>query len=155
MKGNEQLKEYGKRLRLYHLCNHMDELLHVAQQDKPTYHEFLMGLLEREITCREKKDYERRLSAARLPQRHDLDLYDFNFAEGITQYQLKELRQLHWMEQACNVVLMGPSGTGKTFIAAGLVYEAVKAGHKAYMMAKEDIVTCLKMRELSTSAMMT
>ena len=97
MKGNEQLKEYGKRLRLYHLCNHMDELLHVAQQDKPTYHEFLMGLLEREITCREKKDYERRLSAARLPQRHDLDLYDFNFAEGITQYQLKELRQLHWM----------------------------------------------------------
>lgn len=56
MKGNEQLKEYGKRLRLYHLCNHMDELLHVAQQDKPTYHEFLMGLLEREITCREKKD---------------------------------------------------------------------------------------------------
>ena len=55
MKGNEQLKEYGKRLRLYHLCNHMDELLHVAQQDKPTYHEFLMGLLEREITCREKK----------------------------------------------------------------------------------------------------
>ena len=71
MKGNEQLKEYGKRLRLYHLCNHMDELLHVAQQDKPTYHEFLMGLLEREITCREKKDYERRLSAARLPQRQD------------------------------------------------------------------------------------
>ena len=94
MKGNEQLKEYGKRLRLYHLCNHMDELLHVAQQDKPTYHEFLMGLLEREITCREKKDYERRLSAARLPQRHDLDLYDFNFAEGITQYQLKELWDL-------------------------------------------------------------
>lgn len=155
MKGNEQLKEYGKRLRLYHLCNHMDELLHVAQQDKPTYHEFLMGLLEREITCREKKDYERRLSAARLPQRHDLDLYDFNFAEGITQYQLKELRQLHWMEQAYNVVLMGPSGTGKTFIAAGLVYEAVKAGHKAYMMTMEDIVTCLKMKELSTSAMMT
>ena len=133
----------------------MDELLHVAQQDKPTYHEFLMGLLEREITCREKKDYERRLSAARLPQRHDLDLYDFNFAEGITQYQLKELRQLHWMEQTCNVVLMGPSGTGKTFIAAGLVYEAVKAGHKAYMMTMEDIVTCLKMKELSTSAMMT
>ena len=118
MKGNEQLKEYGKRLRLYHLCNHMDELLHVAQQDKPTYHEFLMGLLEREITCREKKDYERRLSAARLPQRHDLDLYDFNFAEG-------------------------------------MVYEAVKAGHKAYMMTMEDIVTCLKMKELSTSAMMT
>ena len=59
------------------------------------------------------------------------------------------------MEQAYNVVLMGPSGTGKTFIAAGLVYEAVKAGHKAYMMTMEDIVTCLKMKELSTSAMMT
>ena len=50
---------------------------------------------------------------------------------------------------------MGPSGTGKTFIAAGLVYEAVKNGHKAYLMTMENIVTCLKMKELSPSAMTT
>ena len=56
------------------------------------HHEFLMGLFEMETMCREKKDYERRLSAARLPQRHDLNLYDFNFAEGIPQYQLKKFR---------------------------------------------------------------
>ena len=38
MKGNEQLKEYGKRLRLYHLCNHMDvqQFVHmVAQMVQP------------------------------------------------------------------------------------------------------------------------
>jgi len=155
MKQNELLKDYARRLRLYHTGSKLDELVHAAQQDKPTYQEFLLAVMEKEIDCREKKDYERRLSAARLPARHDLDGYDFNFAAGISPQQLRELRCLAWMEQAYNVILMGPSGTGKTFIAAGLVYEAVKAGYKAYMMTMEDIVTCLKMKELSPSAMTT
>ena len=68
---------------------------------------------------------------------------------------MKELRSLSWLEQTYNIILMGPSGTGKTFIAAGLVYEAVKNGHKAYLMTMENIVTCLKMKELSPSAMTT
>lgn len=62
---------------------------------------------------------------------------------------MKELRSLSWIEQTYNIILMGPSGTGKTFIAAGLVYEAVKNGHKAYLMTMENIITCLKMKELS------
>lgn len=155
MKQTDLLKEYTKRLRLSNLVNVIDEVLHLAQQDKPTYLEFLTTVLEREITSREQKDYERRLAAAKLPQRHDLDLYDFNFAAGISRQQLRELRELSWMEQAYNIVLMGPSGTGKTFIASGLVYEAVKTGYKAYMMTMEDIVTCLKMKDLSASAMTT
>ena len=40
---------------------------------------------------------------------------------------MKELRELNWLDQAYNIILMGPSGTGKTFIAGGLVYEAVKS----------------------------
>ena len=43
---------------------------------------------------------------------------------------MKEIRELLWMEQAYNIVLMGPSGTGKTYIAAGLVNEAVSKGYR-------------------------
>ena len=50
---------------------------------------------------------------------------------------------------------MGPSGTGKTFLAAGLVFDAVKAGYKAYLMTMEDIVNCLRLKDISTPAMMT
>lgn len=84
-----------------------------------------------------------------------LDEYDYNFYEGIDRRQMKELRELVWLREAYNLILMGPSGTGKTFLAAGLVFDAVKAGYKAYLMTMEDIVNCLRLKDISTPAMMT
>ena len=43
---------------------------------------------------------------------------------------------------------MGPSGTGKAFIASGLCYDAVKAGYKAYFRTMEDIVNTLKTKDV-------
>ena len=88
-----------------------------AQQNKPTYIEFLEKVLYEETRARDYNGYLQRLRAAKLPQQYNLDEYDFHFAAGISQQQLKELRELLWMEQAYNIILMGPSGTGKTFIA--------------------------------------
>ena len=47
---------------------------------------------------------------------------------------------------------MGPSGTGKTYIASGLIYDALKAGKKAYMISMEDILTCLRTKDISMLA---
>jgi DNA replication protein DnaC len=69
--------------------------------------------------------------------------------------QLKQLRELLWLEQAYNLILMGPSGTGKTFIASGLINDAVKKGHKAYFTTMEDLVNVLKMKEMTSSALNT
>jgi DNA replication protein DnaC len=66
---------------------------------------------------------------------------------------MKELRTLNWVDQAYNVILMGPSGTGKTFIAGGLIYEAVKQGKKAYMMTMEELITTIKMKSILPTAM--
>ena len=155
MNNIETLSTASKALRLYNLSKSVGRILMEAQQEKPSYSEFLKGILTMELEGREKRDFERRLSAACLPARHDLEQFDFNYSCGITKSQMKELRSLSWIEQTYNIILMGPSGTGKTFIAAGLVYEAVKNGHKAYLMTMENIVTCLKMKELSPSAMTT
>lgn len=151
----EQIKEDAKQLRLFNVAKYAEEIIRNAQVDKPTYLEFMSSILGLEIDNRGKKDYERRLMAARLPQKHDLDNYDFNFSESIGRQEMKQLRELMWIRQAYNIILMGPSGTGKTFIASGLVFDAVKAGYKAYMMNMESIITCLKMKEISASAMLT
>lgn len=153
MKQKELLKSYASRLRLYYLSTHLEEMVHKAQENKPSYLEFIVQILESEVINRDTRDYERRLSAAHLPSRHDLDLFDFNFSYGITPGRMKELRELLWMEQAYNVILMGPSGTGKTYIASGLIYEAVKQGYKAYMLTMGEIITTIKMKEISPTAM--
>ena len=152
---SEKLKEHARRLRLYNIANRMDSILHHAQEEKPTYSEFLSLVLGTEVEMKERKDYERRLVAVRLPRKHDLDEYDYNFYEGIDRRQMKELRELVWLRETYNLILMGPSGTGKTFLAAGLVFDAVKAGYKAYLMTMEDIVNCLRLKDISTPAMMT
>ena len=74
---------------------------------------------------------------------------------GIDSRKLRELRELVWVGQAYNLLLAGGSGTGKTYIAAGLVHEAVKAGYRAYMVTLEDLLTCLKTRDVSRHAMKT
>ena len=137
---SEKLKEHARRLRLYNIANRMDSILHHAQEEKPTYSEFLSLVLGTEVE---------------MPRKHDLDEYDYNFYEGIDRRQMKELRELVWFRETYNLILIGPSGTGKTFLAAGLVFDAVKAGYKAYLMTMEDIVNCLRLKDISTPAMMT
>lgn len=151
----EKLCENAKYLRLYNLVSNIDSIVHQAQQDKPTYLEFIESVLEKEVVSRRERDFMRRLSAAHLPSRHDLDDFDYSFCSAVTPHQVKELRELTWLDQAYNIILMGPSGTGKTYIAAGLVYEAVKAGLKAYMLSMEELMTVIKMKELSPTAMTT
>ncbi|WP_407681795.1 ATP-binding protein [Proteiniphilum propionicum] len=49
---------------------------------------------------------------ALLPRIHDLNEYDFKFSSSIGIRQMKQLRELLWVDQLYNLVLMGPSGTG-------------------------------------------
>lgn len=155
MKQIEQIKKYADLLRLTQTKNAPEELIHRAQLDKPSYIEFTLSLLQREVTHRQKTDLERRMKLARLPKDHNLEKYDFNIANGMTIQQLKQLRELMWLEQNYNLILMGPSGTGKTYIAAGLVHDAVVAGYKSYFITMEELVTVLKMKEMTSSALNT
>lgn len=153
MNTTDQIRNHSARLRLYTLPRVFEAEAHIAQEQQKTHLEFLRDLLAREVEERDSKDLQRRLKAAHLPARHDLALFDHNYSQGITAPRLRELRELSWLEQTYNIILMGPSGTGKTYIAAGLVYDAVMQGYKAYMATMEDIVNIIRMKPVMPSAM--
>ena len=155
MKQIDQIKHYADILRLTQTRKAPEEIIHKAQLDKPSYTDFILGLLHREVIHRQKTDLERRMKLARLPKDHNLNKYDFNVANGVTTPQLKQLRELMWLEQNYNLILMGPSGTGKTYIAAGLIHDAVEAGYKAYFITMEELITVLKMKEMTSPALNT
>jgi DNA replication protein DnaC len=81
-----------------------------------------------------------------------LNHYDFTFNNGLDKTQLNQLRELKWLEQNFNLLLMGPIGTGKTFIAAGLCFDAVKSGYRAYFRTMEDIINILKLKDVTRAA---
>jgi len=150
---NLKIKQYADTLRLTLLRNTVEGTIHQAQIDKPTYLEYTHDLLEKEVQQRQKVAYERRFKMAQIPKDHNLDNYDFGFSSGISKSELKQLRELMWLEQNYNVVLMGPSGTGKSYLASGLVYEAVGKGYKSYFITMEELIGVLKLKEITSSAL--
>ncbi len=84
--------------------------------------------------------------------RYSRDQYDHKTVNGISKTQLQELRQLVWLDQTYNMLLVGPSGTGKTFLAGGLCYEAIKQGYTGLFRRMDDLIQTIKLKDITTSA---
>jgi len=148
----QTIKQYAALLRLGGIQEQLDELVNKASEEKISYLDFSLNLLETEITLRSARDLERRTRAAKLPHNHDLDQYDYSFQSGIGKQQLMQLRECMWLEKNYNIVLMGPSGIGKTMIAAGLCFDALKKGYIAYFRTMEQLNETLIMKDITRSA---
>jgi DNA replication protein DnaC len=148
-----QIKRQATRLRLPGIGANITTLLQEAEQNSPSYDEFIYNLFDEEVKGREAKQLMLKLKLAKLPVNHELDHYDFNFTSGLAATQLNQLRELNWLDQCYNIMLSGPSGTGKTFISAGLCYDAIKRGYKAYFRGMNDILVTLRLKDLTPTAM--
>lgn len=78
--------------------------------------------------------------------------YDFSHFNGINKPEMKQLREMVWMDNCYNLVLMGPPGVGKTYLAAGFVHDAAKMGYKSYFKTMEEVVEILKLKDISGKA---
>ena len=152
MNKTQAIKDQCKQLKLSAIADKLDDMVRNAQDNQVTYLDFLNMLMQQEINHRMEKDKERRQKQARLPLSYNLDLYDHSFSNGIGRQQLAQLRELGWLEQNFNIILMGPSGTGKTYIAAGLCFDAVEQGYRAYFKSMEELIRVLRMKDITRTA---
>lgn len=152
MTKTESLKTQCKQLNLTAITKDLDSLLMQAERDKISYLQLVKAIVETEINYRMKNDLEKRTNQARLPLCYNLDLFDFTHDNGLEQQQLKQLRELKWLEQNFNIILMGPSGTAKTYIAAGLCFDAVSQGYRAYFKTMDELIKVLKMKDITSKA---
>lgn len=146
------IMEYAAQLKLSGIHASLEEIISDANQQKSSYADFAMNLLKLEVDNRSKRDLERRQKNAWLPLNHDLEEYDHSFTNGVARQQINQLRECMWLEQNFNLVLMGPSGVGKTYLAAGLCNDALKKGYKAYFRTMEQIMEMLKLKDITRSA---
>lgn len=103
------------------------------QLDKPEYHELSFEdrvgiMVDREWTERETRRLTRRLQQAKL--REQACIEDINYRpRGLDRNLLQRLATCRWVEAKQNVIITGPTGVGKTFIACSLVHKACRMGH--------------------------
>lgn len=110
-----------------------------ATQDK-SFAEFLEQLLQTELDARLLRTREMLLKTAGLPAIKHFDDYDFRFATGAPRKQLQELTSLAFVERQENIVLLGPSGVGKSHLAISLAYSAIMRGIKVRFITAADLM---------------
>ena len=120
------------------------------QQALPTYHDLsfderLALMVEREYIRRQNLKLKRRLRHARLPVHATLDAVDFDVPRGLRRIQFLEFAQGHWLQENLSLILLGPTGVGKSFLAAVLANHLCKQGHSVRYIKTADLVLELKL----------
>lgn len=153
MEKRKQIDDYCRQFKTAGISNCFDQIITEAEANGSGFVEFTLNLLGAEADHRHQNDIKRRRKLARLPRKSDLNEYDYSFENGLQRTRLNQLRELNWLDQVYNVMLMGPSGTGKTFLAAGLCADALEKGYNAYFRTMEELVSMLKMKDFTRTAM--
>jgi DNA replication protein DnaC len=148
----QEIKQLCSQFALTSISTNIDQIVSEAEKNGTGFMQYTLDLLKNEAAYRLSKDQAKRMRAAGLPKSTNLEIYDAE-KNGLKAIRLAQLRELNWIDQLFNIVLMGPSGTGKTHLAAGLCSEAVKAGYKAYFRSMEDIINTLKTKDFVKSQM--
>jgi DNA replication protein DnaC len=138
--ANERLRDLCQHLGLDALANDFPGLAERAAKDELTFTDFLETGLRLELQARQARSSTLLTRIAGFPSIKTLDGYDFEFATGAPRQLLMELANLSFIERCENVVLLGPSGVGKTHLAIALGYKATQAGIKTRFISAVDLM---------------
>ena len=97
-----------------------------------SFEERLGLLVDREITERDNRRLTSRLRYARLKQQACLEDIDCQASRGLDKTLLLKLSDCQWVKKAINILITGPTGIGKSWIACALAQKACREGYTAY-----------------------
>lgn len=118
-----------RQLRLPTMAGCCEEVTDRASSHGWSVAETLATLCEYELAERERRRLERHLKEARLPSGKTLEAFDFQAIDGADRNQLSALAcDTGWIDQARNLLLFGPSGVGKSHLAAAISHALIEQG---------------------------
>ena len=120
-----------EQLRFTGMAGALREQLQTPEVDQLSFLERLGLLVDREMTEREDRRLKSRLRRAGLRQQASMEDLDYRGARGLDRQVMFKLAACEWIRRKQNVVITGPTGVGKSFIACALAHKACLEGHGA------------------------
>ena len=122
------LRPLLKRLKLGRMLDTLPERIALARRNHLDYADFLQILLVDEVSRRDHGRLELRLRQAGFEQLCRLEDFDWAAAIRLDRRLLDAAFSLHFLDRREHVLLVGPVGVGKSFLAQALGYSAVRSG---------------------------
>jgi len=140
-----------RKLKLGKLLDTLPERLALARQQKMPHQDFLLLLLGDEVSRRESNASVVRAQRAHLDPAMQLEQWDRTTKVKLDWAVVNELASLRFLEAQRNVVIVGPVGVGKTFLAHALGHVACRRGYSVVAVRADKMLKTLKHSRLDNS----
>jgi DNA replication protein DnaC len=129
---NEQTFEKLDALKLAGMAEAMRDQMGRADMDGLTFEERFAMLVDAQYLFRENKRMKRLLESAKLKLSASMEDIDYRTPRGIDKSVFLSLGTCEWIRRHRNVIITGPTGAGKTFLACALAQKACREGLGAF-----------------------
>jgi DNA replication protein DnaC len=140
----DELVPLLKKLRLSGVLQSLELRLNEAVEDDLTHGEFLLRLLTDEVERRDAKQLELRLRRANFEHGKTLETFDFHFNPHVPKTKVIDLATCSFIGHKRNVLLIGPTGVGKSHLAQAIGHRACRAGYGVVSVAAQELFRDLR-----------
>ena len=138
--GYAQVTNLMAEMKLEGMLSSLKETMNMAVQNQWSHTELIDTLIQAEYDFREKKRTTRLLKNSKLKTRPALEDIDLTAKRNITKTQIRELYTLSWLNQGRPLLIIGPTGVGKTFLAQALGHHACRRKFASLFMTFANLL---------------
>lgn len=107
--------------------------------------QYLATLCEHELSHRNNRRLMRHMAEAEIPRGKSLTTFDFNAVPSLNRHQVMAFASGDlWIKNGSNLLIFGPSGVGKTHLAAAIGEKLVESGYRVLFIRTTDLVQKLQ-----------
>lgn len=141
----ERIHEQLSRLRLHGMAQRLQELRHTKQQHELSFHDGLELLLQAEEDQRDTKRFFRLRKNANFRYQASLEEVSFDSKRGLDKSMALELGTSGYLSKGESILITGPTGCGKSYVASAIGHQACLLGFKVYYYNMQKLLMRTKM----------